>query len=437
MARLNVALLLDSPLLVGRPRQGDVYQSQGFLPGSVLRGAVAEALMAGWSAEQRAVAHPDACPDRAACPLCRVLYPPDGPPPRFGDCYPALSGAGEPRPFPLSAHTCKRHKGLRGRPPAGQPHDPNAAHGVFDTLVRAAAAHDAAESGRPLPYRYRPDCPVCGEETKPAEGAFTRAPDGYTTATPINRRFSRTAINRRRWTAQEGQLFTLTVMGERMGLQPAPPGRGARRNDGRLTQSRTSLVGAVETGAADAAALTAAMRSVPRLGSAASRGLGWLAGVDVAPAAPLDPLAERVARFNDLIRQERAFYDHLGVAVLLGRWYFCLDLLSATYLRRGGLPTLCPTAEMLALPGATLCFAVVEPLERGGWVNAWGLPRERRLGAAPGSVFLYRVDGPPGDEAALYQRLAELERLGLGDDTERGAGQVRVCDLFHGEVNPQ
>ena len=54
MARLNVALLLDSPLLVGRPRQGDVYQSQGFLPGSVLRGAVAEALMAGWSAEQRA-----------------------------------------------------------------------------------------------------------------------------------------------------------------------------------------------------------------------------------------------------------------------------------------------------------------------------------------------------------------------------------------------
>lgn len=429
---LLVSLTLESPLLVGRERQGDVYQSFDYLPGSVLRGAVAEALMAGWSAEQRAVAHPDDCPDRAACPLCRLLYPTDGPPPRFGDCYPAAEAVDEAWPFPLTAHTCKRQPGFLEPPRPGKPPQSDGPHGIFDTLLAAAAADAAARLGLPLPYHYRPLCPTCGEETKPAPGSFGLLDDTYLSAEPINRRFSRTAINRRRHTAQDGQLFTLTVMGERMGLRP-----GIATGKDPITRSQTRLVGHVEPGGADAAALTGVLAGLRRLGSGPSRGLGQVSAA-VEPAPPtLPPLAERLAAFNAAVGRERAFYAALGVTVLPAGCYFTLDLTAAAFFRRDGLPALCPTAEMLGLPDAKLVFAAVEPIERGGWVNAWGLPRERRVGAAPGAVFLFRVAAPPAGDAALLRRLAALEAQGLGDDTERGAGRLLVCAPFHLEVNPR
>ncbi|MCP4425755.1 MAG: hypothetical protein GY803_14770 [Chloroflexi bacterium] len=467
MALLTVALQLESPLLVGAPRQGNAYQSYSYLPGSVLRGAVAAALMAGWSADEKRIPHPGQCDDPATCSFCQALYPhdPDGnplSPPIFHDCYPALQGAGLSQPFPHTARTCKRHAGFI------RPEDDTPRHGVMDTLIRQAAAKDmdtlicqaaAKDAEAATPYVYELICPECGEALKtPEEGYYGRLDARYYAPRPINRRFSRTAINRKRQTAQDRQLFTLTVMGEQMKTDMV--GKGSPET------AVTRLAGLVETGNADAGLLRDALKGIRWLGSGGSRGLGEVAQVRVANAPPergqtvtaadfqrqvangrftlpakANPrdLGVRLVVFNQIVQQERAFYKALGCQTALpGRWYFSIDLLSDTFVADKGLPTLKLTADMLRLHGATLDFMAAAPVDRGGWVNAWGLPRPRQVGIQAGGVYLFRVDSAESDIIApLFTRLQELEATGLGADRERGAGLIQVCAPFHQEVTSQ
>jgi CRISPR-associated Csx10 family RAMP protein len=450
MATLTVTLTLASPLLVGEPHRGNTYQSYSYLPGSVLRGAVAAVLMADWTYEQRQVAHPEACPEPATCAFCHVLYPQGGRPPRFYDCYPAVLGSTAVQPLPHTARTCKRFPGF------WRAEDPDEGHGIFDTLIAQVAAWDAAGGQAATPYAYGLDCPVCDQALKePEAGYYGRSGADFYIARPINRRFSRTAINRRRHTTQAGQLFTLTVMGEQMKSDLPDPA---------AQQEATRLEGVVDVGDADEKALREALTQVRWLGSGNSRGLGQVAeikairslpaegsGVTLAafqaqlasgdfrsePGAAAD-LGNRLAAFNQAAKAERDFYRALGVDVLPGRWYFTIDLLSDTFVRQYGRPALALTAGILGLKGAKEDFTAVEPVERGGWSNVWGLPRPRELGIRAGGVFLFRVDNDtPAVVEALFHRLDELEKSGFGMAQERGAGRVMACAPFHQEVKPR
>jgi len=455
MTTLNVALTLASPLLTGEPHQGNTYESYNHLPGSVLRGAVAAALMAGWSHAAKQIPHPEQCPDPVTCDFCRVLYPRQedgrpGRPPRFYDCYPAMSGSSPVQPLPLTARTCKLYPGFL------RPDETEEKHGIFDTLIAQAAASQARQQAPTHSYVYTLTCPHCGEAlVSPESDYYGRYGDTFYTATPLNRRFSRTAINRRRHTAQSGQLFTLTVMGEQMrtGLPEPAPGKTVTR-----------LEGQVEAGDADLTALQDALRQVKWLGSSSSRGLGQIDTLQVravppAPASKIDntrfrnqvasgqyqtdtdgpaDLGNRLAAFNKAVQAERAFYRAIGIPDILPGWYFSLDLLSDTFVRQQGLPGFSLTAEQLQLPGAKAIFRATVPIERGGWSNAWGLPRYREQGLGRGSVFLFRVDGAePATVASLMTRLAQLEENGLGTDLARGAGRLQVCAPFHQEVKPR
>lgn len=457
MATITFAITLAAPLLAGEPRQGNIYASYNFVPGSVVRGAVANILMAGWSAEEKRRPHPELCPDPATCSFCRVFYPraaDEHPlrPPRFFDCYPALAGGQQLFPFPQTVRTCKRYPGFK------RANDRDERHGVLDTLIAQAAAQDAAQQPTPSAYQYALECPECAEAlTPPKDGYYGRFDNRYYTAKPLNHRFSRTAINRQRHTAQAGQLFTLSVMGEQMRTgQPKPAPEKAV----------TRLQGEVDPGDADVDALRAALSQVNWLGSGSSRGLGQVAELKIATPTPWDmavtslsladflrqvengrftfdrssmaDLGQRLAGFNAAIAAERRFYAALGVDVLPGRWYFTLDLLSDTFVRADGLPALALTAAMLNLPGATDVFMAAAPVERGGWSNAWGLPRPRLPGIAAGGVFLLRVDTTNITAVQpLFQRLQAIEAEGIGADTARGAGRVLVCAPFHQEVTAQ
>lgn len=453
METLKVAFTLAAPLLSGEPRQGNSYRSYSYLPGSVVRGAVASALMAGWSHAEKQKAHPEECADPANCSFCRVMYPlhPDGTAarsPRFYDCYPAVAGSRYVQPLPLTARTCKHFSGFR-REDSLEEH-----HGVWDTLIAQAAAQ-AALSAPEIPYVYTFHCPICQEPAEPVETDwYGRYEDSFYTAQPINRRFSRTAINRRRRTAQNGQLFTLTVMGEQMHTGLAEPA---------AKTAATRLEGLIETGDAPVDELRQALEQVGWLGSGSSRGLGQVDEVRVEPytfpEANGDDLAAfqtavsrgqfqtdadhpphlftRLFLFNEAVQAERNFYRALGVDVLPAAWYFTLDLMGDLFMRIGGLPALQLPADSLQLAGAELVFTASAPVDRGGWSNAWGLPRPRQLGLAAGSVFMYAVqEKDTAVTASLVQRLAELEMTGIGLEQERGAGRVMVCAPFHQEVNP-
>ncbi|MCZ7672183.1 MAG: hypothetical protein M5U34_36180 [Chloroflexi bacterium] len=164
-------------------------------------------------------------------------------------------------PFPQTARSCKRHGGFK-REAAGEER-----HGVMDTLIRQAAAREAAASGQPVPYAYTLACPTCGEALEtPERGAYGRYENEFYSARPLSRRFSRTAINRRRHTAQGGQLFTLTVMGEQMKTDLFTK-EGEKREI-------TRLIGAVDPGAADLDLLPEALAQVRWLGS--SKAVAWV-----------------------------------------------------------------------------------------------------------------------------------------------------------------
>lgn len=463
MAALEITITLNSPLISGEPRRGAVMQTQTYLPGSVLRGAAAAVLMSDWTPEQRAVAHPENCPDRAACSLCSVLFPEEGEPPRFSDCHPALPGSESLSPFPSTAFTCKRFPGFLDYSLSAEERLVKA-HGIFDTLIRQAAARDAAAAGKPIPYWFTLTCPHCDEPLLPPKGPAYGVLGGVRySAHPIVRRFSRTAINRRRGTAQHGQLFTLEVIGEQMKISPGlGTGSSDQKAKKKLHKATTSFAGQVETGGAAAGDLKQTLQRVQALGSGASRGMGQVAEVRVkkqtsAVEAVLSladfcsqvrkgnfsaggssaSLVDRIASFNAALTGEREFYRAMGVDVLPGAWYFTVDLLSPTFTHAAGLATLLLTPEMLGLQGVTLNFSVVESLQRGGWSNAWGLPRARQVGMAAGSVFMYRVDTADADEIALIvKRLHELEETGIGSERVRGAGRLLVCAPFHQEVEP-
>ena len=456
MARLNVSIFLASPLLTGETRHGDVYQSLGYLPGSVLRGAVVSHLMRQWSADEKRVPHPQGCPDRSSCSFCQLFYPLEGQAPRFYDCYPAMPGDDSVLPFPHTARTCKRAPGFI------RPEDSRERHGVVDTLLAQVAARDAAGQGGARTYQCALRCPTCDQEMEaPSAGHYGVYEDTYYSARPIIRRFSRTAINRRRQTAQDGQLFTLSVMSEQMktGL-PKPQ-----------AQAATHFSGFVDCDEAQVRELRQVLRQLPWLGSGTSRGMGQLDRVDVSsvdsPETPDDtvlravaglwqsaleqgltqaghntendlPVLARLLAFNQAIVKQRAFYQEFGLSVLPGRWYFTIDLLAETFVRHQGLPALKLTAEMLGLNGAVLDFMAAEAIDRGGWSTAWGLPRSRQIGLAPGAVFLFRVDNDdPALIRQLLHRLLGLEREGIGQDRERGAGRLMVCAPFHEEVTPR
>lgn len=450
MARYEIIIELQTPLLAGEPRQGNSYSSFSYLPGSVLRGAVAANLMAEWSDIQREVSHPEACDDPQNCAFCQVFGLEEADSPHFSDCYPVWLEGDDLFLFPTTARTCKRHSGFC------EPKAIEKRHGIQDTLIRLAAARDAQQLGGSQPYVYTASCSDCGEAlTRPAGDHYGRSNNMFYLATPQNRRFSRTAINRQRHTAQNGQLFTLGVMGEQTRLSVPD-----------YESVTTRLKGTIESGTAPEALLEQTVRQIRWLGSGTSRGLGQVSHVTlrkIDPATGQNPLTrygemlgngrfpeilidsdapalvQRLAAFNQEVVKERDFYQALGMAnVLPGSWYFTVDLQADTFVTQFGLPTLNLTAEMLQLPGVTCHFTAAESVERGGWSTAWGLPLQRQLGIARGSAFLFQVDSGDADLAnQLLSRLNQLEQEGIGADRGRGAGRLLICAPFHTEVNPR
>jgi CRISPR-associated protein Csx10 len=401
--RLEVEVTPRSPLVIGSDRTYGLYnETRRYLPGSVLRGALAGLLLEGCTRPEYRHDH-ESCPDKDNCHFYTLFC--RQPPPVFENCYPSRTD-GPTYPLPLSARTCKDSL-LSG-------------HGVYDILVRQFVFERALEEGVALPFFYEPRCPKCGRGVSPCEGFYGRDEAGYYQVQAPLGRTSRTAINRRRAVAQDRMLYTLEV------IQPPLPD----------ADSYTALRGSVLIDEERGELLERVLPLVKRVGSGRSRGLGQVSVVIKKSGAPsLMPLAERLAGLNDIINEEWAFYNKLNPDLPPAEgWFFTVNLLAPALLTRHGLPTTVLEADELGLANAGIqlvrAFTGHEAL--GGWLMGAGLPRGTELSTAMGSVFLYQVRGIAQDE--LLDPLADLEQRGVGRERERGVGQVQVCSPFHLEV---
>ena len=434
---IHVTITLKAPLLITARQVGFVWESESFIPGSVIRGSVAQILLANCDLNKEEPRAPETMPGhRDRCDFHRLFYAEL--PPRFGHAWPGL----EPPigVLPQTAYTCKRYGGFRRNDTDDE------RHGVIDILISQVLSEKA---GRPL----IPKCPI-GEDQKaePFIGrVYAQRGDRYVSPKTLHRRLARTAVSRARGVVAEGLLYTIEALSEQMDRdeldrngEPYPP----------ATSTFHSVVWVEE---AHEKKLRDALHNVHHLGAAFSRGMGQvkIETIRVKVSMPTEERIDRAAetlskgmRPNDLaelLPKEADWLERLLAfnslwadeqKSALNGWYFTLDLQSDTLLYREDGPCYVLTPDQIGLQGnVELIRTFATHCQIGGWSSAWKMPKPIVPAVSAGSVFLYHV---PGGDLSLtrivLKQLAIIEREGVGQRHEEGYGWLQICTAFHLET---
>lgn len=412
---LDVIVRLESAVLLGTDANEAYYNmTRTYIPGSVLRGSLAKQ-MATQCQHEAHEAH-------ANCDFGRLFGSETMA--IFEHLYPTTAGGRELSfPAPLTARSCKYHPGFaRGRDKDEQ------GHGVGDILIRQVVFEEMLRAELPLPALYQPRCPQCQSDVDFYDEFLVMARADLFDSVPVSvRRTSRTAINRQRAVAADGQLYTLEV------VEPMDDKRRPTTFRGRVRASP----GQIEV-------LARWLPELAGIGQKQTSGLGQIKVEIKRPGElsdPLPALVDRIRAFNAKLKEEWGFYERVlaaGFPSLTVKaptlpnevLFFSVDLLSPASLSWHSLPITSPPPEALGLGhGVHLQRAFADYQMIGGWHQGAKLPRRTQLAAAMGSVFLYRSEGYSLDE--LVKQLKTVEADGLGADRGRGLGRVAICLPFH------
>ena len=366
--QVRLVLRLDEPVIAGqRPLTGNVLESELFIPGSVLLGALAaRALARGGHEEESALLR--------AFRAGGVRFPDLLPVAPVGNEYvPSL-------PAPRDLFTCSRH---RGPPAVG-------GHGVWSAL---------ADNGGPA-------CRVCRETGIP--DAKPERVKGY--LAPLHENNGET-----RWTLDLAPR-------EETKIEVDP--RTGRVRETSLYHRQMIPAGTLMAGVLFAAtdALADLSRWLDlgdgdvcldlRLGKRHSRGYGaarlaWL------PVPEQDAEARRSA----IRRRVTALVDSGAPIPLVATSRVLLrDPLGRVQQH------LAP--EDLGLPGKGRCAVAVDQV--GGYWRHIGLPRQQEVALEPGSVLIVTLNGP-GRERLIDGLVALADGRAVGERTAEGFGRFAVA----------
>lgn len=437
MVIIPVKIEAKSPINVGARRAyGHVTETMAHIPSGVIRGAFATFLY------------------RQNPALFRSLYLPIDSI-RFSDFYPVppfvASGGLEsqiPGPLPMTAITCKHYPGfITQQDWLGRIHPQEVSscpvHGVFDTLLVEVAYDCLQFPSNPL----RHVCHSCQAPAEPFDGPFQSLFPSERSISPFDRAshrphargtffrqpvhpyfLGRTAINRGRQTAQEGLLYALEVIPERtcfMGSIGLP-------EDGSAVCQQIIL---------------AALEEVSAVGADTTAGLGQVS-IESHPdqqrrAANDEAVEARIMAFDSNLEAVRAYcrsmYGGEDTGIDNNGIYFTVDLQTpAVFFGHMGEPSAHLSKELLSRHcGGGHAFESVAAFARhqliGGWSLPWQLPKEMRLAASAGSVYVFKVNTLTAELVAVLTR---LEGDGVGEYRDEGFGQVLICPPFHQEVLP-
>lgn len=374
-------LQLNAPLALHRTRASAQYVGTlDYIPGTALRGALAEAYLARHGTPDDTF--------RTLFMSDQVLY---------GDLWPAIEDKSTTL-IPATAQICKRF---------GFAHDGSFRDALLDAL-----------SGQPKSTQ----CTVTTGGQVPCSEPLDRV-GGYLCSlsppellSPRARMRVSTAIERSTGTVAREMLFTqYTLTGQRK------TERISFRGIVRLADP--ALKGPLE-----------ALLSAPLfLGSGRSRGLGEVAVSTGAAVPTSEPLKERWRKFNEAA--QRAGGD---TAIR----YFSLTLLSHLTLRddllRPVLDTITPphfglpdSVTWACYEGSTRPVLFLSAVTVAGWNAALGLPKPDTVALARGSILLAQC--PAEEEQIVLTRLAQIEAEGVGERRNEGFGRVAVCYPIHYE----
>jgi CRISPR-associated protein Csx10 len=308
MTEYFLCLTPEKPLRTGtvKPR-GDYLDTREYLPGSVLRGALAEWL------KLQGRAHD-------ILPLVQKV--------RFGNFFPTPSERVWSLPFPMTALECKLHVGFRQVPKCSKE---KPGHGIRDSLLIALVYAELERLGARFPVPMLLRCTheekgeKCGGRMERVSGFYVALPEGWQSVKTEKGLQTKVALSRYRRAAQEGMLYR--VVGVR------PKGHFV----GRLWAEDDSVVEELKQAVAHVG-----------VGALTTRGFGTAKLKEAEPA--VTPLRERLHTFNEKLREvwrdmvalARQVDSSVALPPEPSGTYFSVDLLVPAILRD---PTVYPRSS--------------------------------------------------------------------------------------------
>ncbi len=404
MKRIDLTITAQAPLAIGQRKPGgSVSEALDYIPGSVIRGAIAGKLLQHGEPESGDDFHKLFVDEGAAI---------------FQNAYPAIAKLGEDNytvspgktsVLPATALSSKTDSGFKPRKA-----------GVFDSLIDSYCAREQG-------LFYEPNSKE-GDRVEPFNGFYSKIDGHYVSHSVSKRLLTRVGINRRRATAQDEILYSLEVMNESQGKDRPQP-----------TVYKSFILIDDDTLAEELCTFLDQNRDRFRLGGSASRGLGKVK-LDVELNDVADPTSEvkqRINQFNECVKSRWESWSVFGSGKHFPEEliFFSINLESEAIWVENWRRTFVLSTEMLCqLTGladskVNLEMAYSSYGYRSGWNAAWGLAKDVELVTTMGSVFLFSI--PKAEQDNWLNKLAELEMQGIGERTSEGFGQIKICNEFH------
>ncbi len=374
MKRFQVTLTAKSPIAIGEwmTSRSNVRESLNYIPGGVLRGALAQAvleLLGKHNTSKRRLS-------QASSELQEAFDCVFG---KDGAQFSFLMPFGEDWiPAPATALFNKQNDQY-----------------LYDTFF-------ALILGKP----YEMLCPQTGERLERGRGYLIRENGEWRKPQPLRKTtYVRVGLNRATEAAEERVLYAIEAV-----ESPAVFTGYVDFPEGKCADAFQRILDALRW--RDGITV--------RIGSARSRGFGEVElKCEDAPSEPRAyPLEEFNARadqpiFTLLARTPVIVYDPCGQPA----------------------PTLTPELLREYLPDLPESVQLLERATRierelvSGWSGAWGMPKPVQQAFSPGSLFTYTYD--PNKREPLLQWLQLLETQGVGERIAEGYGRFNVCSQYH------
>lgn len=392
MSTEMLTLKVLSPLALHRRRTSEQFApTLDFIPGSTVRGALADAYLQGEASRADETQFHDLfLADQVRC----------------SDFLPTLGDRRDlTRLLPATAVACKRFEHHHA--------------GWSDAVLRLELLRewDPPDLKDHNAWKACPDC-----LTEDLKGKRDRTEPGYYTSLEqlelikVRRRMvAGAAIERATGTAAHAMLFSHEVVEE----------------SGAFEGQEVLMRGSVTLPDHLLEAMKALAPKNHRLAVGYGRSRGWgqlqVQSWDT-PRSEAQSLAERWSALNKTVRE---LWQGAGRAV--PGQYFSLTLQSQLILTdAAGQPVLDEIqAADLGLPDAAeRCYCAMSAVVVPGWNMAAERPKSDNWALSRGSVLLWRIPHEV-DPAPVLNRLAEIEREGVGERRAEGFGHVSACDPFH------
>jgi len=408
--RFRLMLETVSPLSIsqGHMVAGDVRKTLNYISGTALRGALA-------------IKYLNTPGKREDSEEFKTIFLSDSV--KFGNLYPGNEGS---IPLPVTARTCKRKRGFKGK---------DEGHGVVDSLLHLLHlyASDMVKDYSPPGYLDQCREQGCSGLMDRFIGFYLCPSERreYQKVEPRKRLISRTAISSKRQAAKMRALYTIEV------IEEGEKFAGFIEIADNLSESIKPVLESLLI-----------IDDTIFLGVARTRGLGLAKIGEFIPynesRPPFTALSESLKkRINNFNEQRKNIF-----AGEKEKSYFVLTLWSDTIIMdkfmryQSWIDEVILAQETKRWEKNNITFPTGIKMIRhfsttryvSGWNIKWGLPKEDEVAIVCGSVFLFKF--PEEEKDRVIRWLSLLEEEGIGERKNEGFGKVIVCHPFHREVKP-